>query len=78
MNEGDLVFVTKAGGLRFLPKEEAHGQDGRELADSSDRWVGVIEELRDNPDDTIVALKPSAPNTEPVRATLGRVRELFH
>ena len=76
MNLGDYVFVTQAGELRILPKE-AQGRDGRELAGSSDQFVGVIAELRDNPEDTVVAMEPSEPHVMPVYATIGKVREIY-
>ncbi len=76
MDVGDYIFVTRAGGLRFLPKT-ANGKDGRELADRSDRFVGVVHELRDKPEDIIVALEPPVANMEPVRLTIRTLRRMY-
>ena len=75
MQQGDTVVVTKGGQLRFLSQsaiiqEQQDGNDAGEI-------IGHIVDLRDLPEDSIVALQPPEPNVDPVLATLSTVREKY-
>ncbi len=75
MQQGDTVVVTKGGQLRFLSQtaiiqEQQNGNDTGEI-------IGHVVDLRDPPEDSIVALQPPEPNVDPVLATVGTVREKY-
>lgn len=71
MQQGDTVVVTKAGELRFLSHKAIEEQgDAGEI-------IGYVVDLRDPPEDSIVALQPPEPNVDPVLATVSTVREKY-
>jgi hypothetical protein len=76
MNIGDHVYVTADGKLRILPQPEG-GQASREQTDRSDQFVGVVQELRDDPEDAIVALESPTPNTAMGRSTIRTLRDTY-
>ena len=69
MNVGDNVVLTVDGQVRVLPKDAAEAEGGQVL--------GEIVELRDRPEEHLVALPPPDPNVKPPLATLRSVMEKF-
>jgi bifunctional DNA-binding transcriptional regulator/antitoxin component of YhaV-PrlF toxin-antitoxin module len=68
MNVGDRVFVTERGEIQIVPADDS---------ESGGQFVGVIQELRDDPEDTIVALEPPTPNTAAGRSTIRTLRTAY-
>ncbi len=52
MDKGDRVVITKAGELRVIP-QSAHEQAGD---DGDDRLIGTVADVREPPDDSIIAI----------------------
>jgi hypothetical protein len=77
MNVGDYVFVTASGELRFEPGA-GNERAGAELAQDGERFLGRIQQLAPDPEDTIVALDPPTENTAPGRSTIRTLREMYH
>ncbi len=76
MNEGDYVFVTADGELRFQ-SGAGEQRDGKELAGSGEHFIGRIQQVAPNPEDTIVAIDPPTENTAPGRSTIRTLREMY-
>jgi hypothetical protein len=76
MNVGDYVFVTATGELRFEPGERQE-QAGEQIAQDGERFVGRIQQVAPDPEDTIVAIEPPTENTAPGRSTIRTLREMY-
>ncbi len=76
MNVGDAVVLTPEGRLEFLPND---GRADRELqhqgADS--RLLGVVVDIREPQDDSLIKLTAPAPNVEPPMETLGTLKKQY-
>jgi hypothetical protein len=74
MQKDDMVLLTSAGELRFIPPDrqgQAEGDDG------DDQIIGTVVDVRDPAEDSIIALRTSIPNVSPVLARLAEVREQY-
>ena len=76
MNVGDYVFVTAGGELRFQPGQ-GEERDGKELASGGERFIGRIQQVAPDPEDTVVAVDPPTENTAPGRSTIRTLREMY-
>ena len=76
MNEGDYVYVTANGELRFRPGSGREGA-GHDAAEQGERYLGRIQQVAPEPEDTIVALDPPTENTAPGRSTIRTLREMY-
>lgn len=76
MAVGDYVYVTRDADIKILPRE-VNGQDGRELAESSDTFVGEIHVERDDYLDTVVAVAQTTANVTPGFSTIRTLQEIY-
>ena len=73
MEIGDRVILTKKGELQVLPQR---GQ-GQADDEGEGEWIGTVADVRESPDESIVALRTSEPNVAPPLATLADVRSQY-
>ncbi len=75
MNLGDLVVLTAGGQVRVEPRG-ATAEDAEKTA-GGDQIIGTIVEIRDRPEEHVVALRFHEENVTPPYATMRTVREQF-
>ena len=75
MNPGDLVVLTANGQVQVEPKGST--ADDAEKTEAGDAIIGEIVEVREQPDDHVVALRFHDTNVAPPFATISTVREQY-
>jgi hypothetical protein len=76
MKAGDMVLLNDDGTLSFEP-DDGHADAELQDAGPRDRLLGVIVDVRDPIDDTVVKLPAPAPNVTPPFITLGDLKQNF-
>ena len=75
MKVGDYVWISNAGDIELIDREEhdrRQNDGGR-----GTKFFGVVTDVREPEDDTVVELQPSEPNVEGVFITLGHLKKQF-
>ncbi len=76
MQAGDFVIVTRGGELQIIPGG-AQDEASIKAAEKLGRVVGVVEEVRHPPDNSVVSVRIAQQGVEPPRATIGTMRRIY-
>ncbi len=76
MQAGDFVVVTRGGEFHFIPGG-AQDENSIKAAEKLGRVIGVVVEVRDPPDNSVVSVRIAQKGVEPPRATVGTLRRIY-
>jgi hypothetical protein len=76
MNVGDAVVLTREGHFDFVPND---GRANEELQHEQpgSRLLGVVFDVREPEDDSVISVAAPAPNVEPPLVTLGTLKKQY-